>query len=168
MFFSEVQASVLQSRIVEPEIEPKKQNTENIADQPEAIAVVATQVTTVAAFGKRQSLRAIRRELQEGELTNPGVQRLILEDLETAERECEALGEYVERFHEADKRAAVLEEKLRTNTALEILFAVGIGMGFVILGLAPYFWDATLRGPAALCVGAVLIVGSVVGRVVKR
>jgi hypothetical protein len=156
--------------IVELEMSPEEQKPQPPgADQSSEVEVVATaSITTVAAVGRRQSFRAIRRELQEAELTNPGVQRLILEDLETAESECEAIREYVERYHEADKRAAVLEEKLRTHAALEILFAVGLGMGFAIVGLAPYFWDGTLRGPAALLVGAVLIIGSVAARIVKR
>ncbi len=139
------------------------------AEQSSDVEVIAAAtITTVAAVGRRQSFRAIRRELQEAELTNAGVQRLILEDLETAESECDALREYVERYHEADKRAAVLEEKLRTHAALEILFAVSLGIGFAIVGLAPYFWDETWKGPAALAVGAMLIIGSVAARVVKR
>jgi hypothetical protein len=138
------------------------------AEQSSEVEVLATaSITTVAPVGKRQSFRGIRRELQEVELANPGVQRLILEDLETAESECEALREYVDRYHEADKRAAVLEEKLRAHTALEILFAVGLGIGFAIVGLAPYFWDGTLRGPAVLAVGTVLIICSVAARIVK-
>jgi hypothetical protein len=115
------------------------------ADQPTEVVEVAASaaIVTVSAVGKRQSFRAIRRELQEAELTNPGVQRLILEDLETAEAECEALREYIERYHDADKRAAVLEEKLRTHAALEIICAVGLGAGFAIVGLAPYFWASS-------------------------
>ena len=139
------------------------------ADQTaEADAIASETITTVAVVGGRQSFRGIRRELQETELSNTGVQRLILEDLEKAESECETLREYIDLYHTADKRAAVLEEKLRTHTALEILFAVGLGVGFAIVGLAPQFWDGTFRGPAALSVGAVLVIGSIAARIVKR
>jgi len=57
------------------------------------------------------------------------VQKLLLEDLERAEAECETLEGYVERYHDADKRAAVLEEKVQAVTALEIMFGVGVGLG---------------------------------------
>jgi hypothetical protein len=125
-------------------------------------------IKTVAPTGKRQAFRDIRRQLQEQELSNPGVQKLLLEELETADSRCEVLEGYVDRFHESDKRAAVLEEKLRTQTAFEILFGVGVGLGCAIIGLAPLFWDSTVKGPIILAVGVLLVAGSAAARIVKQ
>lgn len=58
---------------------------------------------TVPAAGRRSSFRDIRRQLTEEELKQTGVQKLVIEDFERAEMECEALRSYVDRFHEADK-----------------------------------------------------------------
>jgi len=124
--------------------------------------------TTVATTGKRQAFRDIRRQLQEAELTNPGVQRLLLEELERADTECEILQGYVQRYYEADKRAAVLEERLRSQTAFEVLFGVGVSLGSAIIGLSPSLWDVTSKGPIALAVGIVLVARSTVARIVKR
>lgn len=123
---------------------------------------------SVAPSGKRQALRNITRQLKDDDLASPGVQRLILDELERAETQCEMLQTYVERFHEADKRAAVLEVAARGEKAIEILFGVGVGLGGTIIGFAPSLWQSGNIGPIALIIGAVLVIGAVVARTVRR
>ena len=128
---------------------------------------VEESAAQIPAFGRR-ALRELRRELTDEELANPGVQKLILDALEHADVECEELQPYRERFHAADKRAAVLEEKLKKETGYEILFNVGIGVGGAIVGVTPYFWQYGLAGILSLAIGIILIVGSIVARLVSR
>jgi hypothetical protein len=130
--------------------------------------VVEQSVSAVATTSKRIVFKEIRRQLQETDLSSPGVQKMLLDELERAEAQCDVLEGYVDRYHQADKRAAVLEEKLRTQTALEIFFGVGLALGGAIIGLAPLFWDQTFKGPIALTIGMILVLGSAVGRIVKR
>ncbi len=85
--------------------------------------------STIAPSSKRQVFRNIRRQLTDEDLASPGVQKLILDELELAEADCEFLESYVERYHDADKRAAILEEKLKTHSSIEIFFGVGVGIG---------------------------------------
>jgi hypothetical protein len=141
---------------------------ESDPDQSAVTEIRDVPVTSVATTGKRQAFRNIRRQLQEQELLSPGVQKLLLEELETADARCEILEVYVDRFHEADKRAAVLEEKLKTQKAFEIIFGVGVGVGCAIVGLAPFFWDGSGRGPIVLAVGLVLTLGATTARIVKQ
>lgn len=124
--------------------------------------------TTVPPSGRREAFRDIRRQLSEEDLSSRGVQKLLLEELERAEAECQIAEGYIERFHEADKRAAVLEEKLRTNSAFEIMFGVGVGLGGAIIGLAPVFWNNPPQGQIALVIGLALTVGATIGRMIKR
>ncbi len=116
----------------------------------------------------RPAFRDIRRELSNEDLASPGVQKLLLDGWERADAQCEILNGYVERFHEADKRAAILEEKNRTVAALDIMFAVGVGVGCAIIALAPLFWSDQPKGWIALIVGVVLAGGAGIARVVKR
>ena len=132
------------------------------------LEVTKATVETVAFSGRRQAFKDIRRQLTEADLSTPGVQKMLLEDLQLAEDKCDILEGYVERFHEADKRAAVLEEKLITQNALEILFAVGLGVGCGIIGVTPLFWDATSKGPIALAIGVLLVGGATGARLLKR
>jgi hypothetical protein len=124
--------------------------------------------STIAPSSKRQAFRNVGRQLTDEELTSPGVPKLILDELERTEADCEILKKYVEQYHDADKRAAILEEKLKTHNSIEIFFGVGIGIGCTIIGLAPLFWNEQPKGYIALIVGALLTVGATVGRLVKR
>lgn len=118
--------------------------------------------------GKRLALRKLRRELSDDDLKSPGVQKMLLDDLERADADCETFRAYIPLYHEADKRAAVLNERLRTHTALEVMFGVGVAIGGALIGLAPTFWDTQPQGYLAVGLGAVLLVGAAVGRLVKR
>jgi hypothetical protein len=93
---------------------------------------------------------------------------MLLDELEKAEAQCETMQAYMTRFHEADKRAAVLEERQRPANAVEVAFGVGVGLGGAIMGLAPTFWENQPEGWLALAVGFLLIVGATVVRIVKR
>ena len=132
---------------------------------------VAPAPATMPTTG-RQAFRDIRRQLTDAELANPGVQKIILDDFERAELRCVEMEAYVDRFHAADKRAGVLEEKLRTERALEVFFGLGTGFGGAIVGLAPFlfelFDDNKIPGIVALVLGAGMIAGASIGRAIKR
>jgi len=94
---------------------------------------------------------------------------LLLDMLQQAEEEHEGLRSYVNRFHDADKTAAVLMEGMRTHTAIEIFFGVGVGLGGAIIGLSPFFWVMKPEyGFVTGIVGFGLMIGSTIGRVVKK
>lgn len=125
-------------------------------------------LTTAPPSGRRLAFGEIKRQLSDEDLKSPGVQKLLLDDLERAESECEIMQGYIERYHDADKRAAVLEERVRSGTAIEIMFGVGVGLGGTIMGLAPMFWSDQPKGYIALIIGGLLICGASIARMVKR
>jgi hypothetical protein len=151
-----------------PEETPAEKSGATGQSVPAEQAFGAMQDTAgvVAPSGKRQAFRDIRRQLTDDDLRSLGVQKLILEELERAEAQCELLQSYVERFHDADKKVGILEVKLKTNTTIEIMFSVGIGLGGAIIGLVPFFWaPGKPHGIIALIVGIALIGGAVVARI---
>jgi hypothetical protein len=89
---------------------------------------------------------------------------MLLEELERAEAQCEIAEGYRERFHTADRDAAVLREKLKAVTAMEIYFGLGVAIGSTLIGLAPYFWDQKAKGALMLAIGVVVLVGASVAR----
>ncbi len=116
----------------------------------------------------RQAFRGLRRQLTDDELKSPGTHKLMLDQLDRADADCDRLQAYVERFHEADKRAAVLDEKLRTQTAIDVAFGVGVGLGGTLVGAAPLVWSHQPAGYIALGLGLLLIGGAIAVKVIKR
>lgn len=138
--------------------------------QAAEIAEISTSTpgAQVPSSGRRQAFAQIKRELSETDLGSPGVQKLLLELLEGADADCEVLRGYQDRFHAADKRAGILEERLKSSKAVEVGFAVGLTLGGACVGLAPTFWDASpLNGGLVLVLGVLLVTGSSVMRIVK-
>ena len=111
-------------------------------DAPKVEAVSNSVPTT----GRKQVFKNLQKELSDEELKSPGITKLILEMLASAETERDEFKLFVEKFHKADKDAAVLCEQIKTNKINEILFGVGVGLGGAIIGLAPLFWGQTAKG----------------------
>ena len=107
-----------------------KQNPKQ-AEQQQPPAEPAAAVNAAPAIGKRTAFLEIKRQLAPEDLSNPGTQKLILDLLITTEAERDDLKihleQYVPRYHECDKRAGILEEKLKTNKINEVMFGVGVG-----------------------------------------
>jgi len=144
-----------------PPLQQRAPDSDNPAAPPPESAVPAT--------GRRAAFRDVRRQLTDEELKGPGVQKLLLDMLQEADDDREGLRSYVDRFHEADKKTAILSGQVNTNTTIEVFFGVGVGLGGAIIGLAPFFWDAKPEyGVITGLVGLGLIVGSTIGRLVKR
>lgn len=132
------------------------QDKNNIVDDPVPI-------------GRRMSFSNLRRQLTDEELSSPGVQKLLLDMLEEAEDECDSLKSYVDKYYSADKKTAVLNEKLNKDNKIDVFFGVGVGLGGAILGLIPFLGeDKTLYGIVSAVIGLTLIIGSSIGRLLKN
>lgn len=117
----------------------------------------------------RIAFRRLRRELSDEELTSSAVQRLLIEDIERLEKENGILSEFQYSYHEADKRVAILSEKLKTNIAQDIIFGVCLTIGSALIGFAPSLWElGKPHGVVSIALGVVLIIGGIASKVVKR
>ena len=148
-------------------ISPELPGSSQAAGHPKVSDAAGQQAPVT---GRRPAFRDMRRALTPEELASSGVQKILYDELEKSEIESDELKDYVKLFHEADKRAAVLEEKLKTVSAIEVFFGVGVGLGGTIFGLAPFFWTASsyIPGIIAFIIGLLLIAGSCVARLVKQ
>jgi hypothetical protein len=135
------------------------------AQQQEPPTSAPAPPAAVSATGRRQAFQDLKRQLTEGNLAEPGTQKLILDMLINAEAERDDLKAFVAQYYEADKRAAVLQEKLGGNILNEVLATSGVGFGFALIGLTPTLWDAPrYGGPICLAIGSLLVVISVFSR----
>jgi hypothetical protein len=128
---------------------------ENIDPQPDE---TGAQPVASHQAKSRKALSRVIRELTDPELASPGVQKMLIEELEEAQEKSRELESYRDRYHEEARRAAVLEIKAQRSRAWEILSTISIAMGTLIMGHAPTLWRVQPSGWLALICGGVLIV----------
>ena len=115
----------------------------------------------------RKALSRLKRELSDDELSSPGVQKLLVEELERVEEEKRELEKYRDKYHTTDRQVAVLEEKLKRTLAGEVLSSGCLTIGAAALGYAPAVWSAQPTGWIALAFGVVLVAVGTLARVVR-
>lgn len=86
--------------------------------------------------GRRQSFGHVRRELNEDELSSPGVQKMMLDELDRMDGSERELRKISKELSEAKSSLAVAEEKLKTHHAFDILSTGAVAAGTLIFGVA--------------------------------
>ena len=125
-------------------------------------------ITPEEAPKSHRALSRLKRELSDDELASPGVLKLLLDLLERAESENAELRSLREKYHQAEKRNGVLEEKLKTNTAVDAISMGCLAVGGAALGYAPSIWSSQLMGLIALLFGIVVTGVGIAAKVVRR
>lgn len=135
--------------------------------EPSEPSETVTAVTPKGNSGRRSFLN-LRRELTDEELASPAVQRMLLDELERLDQECEDLRLFRDRFHTCDKLAGILEERFKSKVSLEIMHVTCFLISGSSLGYAASNWGAEPTvSILALIFGGVLAVAGVVAKVVK-
>lgn len=123
------------------------------------------------AFSKgtsgRKSFASLRRELNEEELLSPAVQRMLIDEIERLDIERDELYSFRTKFHESDKRAAILDERFKGKISIEIIHIACITVGAAALGYAPSIWQTQPTAWMTAVFGVVLIVAALAAKAVK-
>ncbi len=121
-------------------------------------------------FGKaRRAFVNVRRELSEEELSTPAVHRLLLDTLDLLEQQVAELSYFRDRFHTSDKEKAILEERVKSYTAAEVLYGICLTIGSILIGLIPYVADKVEHGDyITLGVGVLLIGAAVISKRIRK
>jgi hypothetical protein len=155
---------------------------QNNEQTPQATgASVPTTVASSAQYpvpssGRRQAFDDVMTPLTPQDLASAGTQKLVLYMLQQSQNQVIELSGYSERFHESDKRAAVLQEKLdaqsKFSKSVEIAVITGTTLGGALIGVATYFWAKTppdnTSGWLALVIGALLVIGAAIVKVSSK
>lgn len=116
----------------------------------------------------RRSFARVGREFTDEEMLSSGVQKTLLDDTERLEAECAALRGYMEKFHAADKRAAILEERIKPQTAIDIFAGGALAVGSALVGYAPNVWNEQPTGWISLILGGILIVTGIMAKKISK
>lgn len=141
----------------------------------EAVDATEPEVTDVGISlpapkvpGGRRSLSRVRREMTDEELAQPAFQKLMMDELERLDRACEDLLPYRDKFAEADKRCAILTEKLKPKVAADVFFGGCTTIGSIMVGLAPSVWTVGVVGYAILGLGIALVGAGIAAKVILK
>ena len=116
----------------------------------------------------QQAFRKISRELTEQDLANAAVQKLLLNEIDRLEKEKEEYKHYMELFHEANRKVAVLEQQSRTALALDtIAFGGCLTVGGSVIGLSHGLWSHQPFGWIVLVAGVVMLLLGIAAKVVS-
>lgn len=104
----------------------------------------------------RKSFARIKLELSDDELSSPGVQKMLVEELGRTQELLASMEEYREKFYKVDKELAVEKEKGKKNLAFELISGGCLAVGAAVFGYAPSLTTLPLAGWMAVTAGAVL------------
>ncbi len=100
----------------------------------------ARGVSGVPKKGQR-ALAGVSRELSDEELGEPGTQKMLVAANDRLEEEVADLREFRDRYHDADKKVARLEERIeersRRRLSQELLQGAGLTLGALLIGYVP-------------------------------
>lgn len=116
----------------------------------------------------RRALTTARRELSDKELLSPVIPKMLLDEIDRLEEDKTELAGFRNRFYDADKKVAVLEQKQKIDIAQEIVSLTCLTIGGAALGYAPSVWASQPTGAIALGFGIVLVLGGIIAKALTK
>lgn len=116
---------------------------------------------------RRKCLSNLRREMSDEELASPGVQKMLIDEIERLETEVERFRPFQDKFHDADKNLSSLKEKFRYKRSIEIIHIGCLAGGSILIGVSPSLWQFSYSGKFLLGVGFIFVIASLIAKWVK-
>ena len=116
----------------------------------------------------RKAFSKLAVELSDEDLKSQGVQKLLLAEISRLENAAVHAENYREKFNKSDKECAVLKEKGKQVVFSEILYSVSLTLGAALLGLTPPIKAEGVSPEVIGGIGAILIIGAVVAKVIRK
>lgn len=107
-------------------------------------------------------------ELSDDDLSSPGVQKMLLAEIDRLASTEASANKYQDKFHEKDKECAVLKEKEKTFVFSEVLYSVSLTLGAALIGITPSLTSTNISPAVVGVIGGLLVIGAVVAKVVKK
>ncbi len=143
-------------------------STDNEGYDSEADVEPTTAEAAPHIKSSRKAFSKLATELSDEDLSSPGVQKMLLAEISRLESAALYSEEFKGKFHKADKECAVLKEKEKTFIFSEILYSVSLTLGAALIGIAPSITSANYSPVVVGAIGALLVIGAVVAKVVKK
>lgn len=117
------------------DVKTGESKTDLAEERKAGIARTAEQVQETKTV-KKGAFEKLERAIDEKDLKNPAIARILLNSIDTLTAEKLELESYRGKFYEADKRCAVLEQKSSGESRFQILNIASFGIGGVVFGVS--------------------------------
>jgi len=135
-------------------------------EEPEALAARGDE-NSPQPKGRRRSLGKVRRELTEEELGSPGVQKMLLDEVDRLDGIEGDLKSVSEKCQATETKLAVANEKLKTSGAFDIISIGTIAIGSLLFG-AVFSMEDNQELFWIIIVISLILVAAGIGAKVKR
>ncbi len=125
----------------------------DITVEPSSESPASVPVAKEASSGAYGNLK---RQLDDKELTNPAVGKMLIAQIDSLSSEKTSLEAFREAFYTADKKAAIFEEKAKGEDKFKAIHSLFLTIGGIIIGLIPSAGSWPFQLSLFLC-GAVAI-----------
>lgn len=120
----------------------------------------------VENFSKnRREFSKLKYELSDDDLKSPGVQKMLLAEIDRLERECTKLSEIRENYSVLSAENVRLSERQKQYLSSEILFGFALTIGSALFSLS---FSLEKDRTYIIIVGALLIVGGIIAKVIRK
>ena len=140
----------------------KDEDTEEPAADDEA-----PPLPDVRIKGARRSFSKLRRELTEDELSNPGTQKMLLDDLERLESDLSDARSYQDKYYGEARTVAVYEERFKTHKAFEVLSTGTVSIGALLAGGTFNTLTGTAPAYGLFGLGVLLLLVGIIAKAIK-
>lgn len=135
---------------------------------PGPVAPEETGSPTLPPAKARRAWSRVRAYLSAEDLANPGVQKLLVDEVETLHEQKELLEGFREDLHQEQLKNSELSGRLKSNVREEIMSSIGLTIGSAMLGFAPTVWkDQSLLAGMLTAFAVVLLAGSITAKAMK-
>jgi hypothetical protein len=147
-----------------------------LAVTPDSSSSPAQPTGQTPVSSRRQAFDDVLRPLTPEDLASPGTQKIILYMLQQTQADNDELDGYVERFHDADKRAALLQQERDSernkSKVIDIIIISGTTIGGALFGAGLYFIGKTPQDVTSAIVafvfGILIVGGAIAARGAQR
>ena len=135
---------------------------------PDGESDTGGEVVETSPSKHRTLFSRVTRRLTEEELLTPAGLRFLLDESERLHTEAAELQKFRDRYYQAEKARAILEQKLRVSLAQDVTFGLCLSVGTLLWGVAPSIWGTPPFGLVLMLVGATLILCGIIAKALQR
>ena len=123
-----------------------------------------SESASVDSVKQTDAFSKIDRRVTEVDLKSPGAIQWLLSEHDKYDDCLKQFNKLKDDFHEKDKECSIAQEKIKSNTAFEVLYSSALSMGSALIGAFVSF-DNNIKW-LAIITGGIMLLGGIVAKLI--